>query len=270
MPNQDQPINTNPVPLPISPVQNPSPVVPTEPSTDSFDAPPPPIVVSDTQPEGFFSEAGTSPASVQPLPETPVTGTDQVLPPLNVSPVVVTGGSGGALGKKMGRKGLVATILGLLLLVGGVGAGLYLTGQKQDIREEAAVGDVAEPTATPTPLSTQYKCKEVRAYKVTADVTDPANWTLLTVTGLKTLKEDDVVYFTVLGTSTDTITANGGFDKGEFTINSGTPIESTNVKPKATTDTTNNVEFYYQYTVPADRVNFDIKGRLHHVTAGWM
>jgi len=262
MPNQDQPTTASPNPVPPPPVQNSTPAFSTEPIADF---PPPPMVVS--------SEAGTSPVSTLPLPETPATGTDQALPPLNVSPVVVTGGSGGGLGKKMGRKGFVATILGIFLLVGGVGAGLYLTGQSQDIRDKAATEDtIPEPTATATAtaVSTQYKCKEIRAYKVTGDETDPANWTLLTATNLKTLKEDDVIYYTIVGTSTDTVTVNGGFDKAEFTINSGTAIISANIKPKLTTDTTGNIEFYYEYTVPANRINFDIKGRLHHITAGWM
>jgi hypothetical protein len=456
MPNQDQPIvnNTNDPVIPSTDTAMPSvmpivsdtpPAPPTvsdvnPPASSSMstepiaDFPPPPIVVS--------AEAGSAPASVQPLPETPATGTDQTLPPLNVSPVVVTGGSGGGLGKKMGRKGFVATVLGVFLLLGGLGVGLYLTGQKQDIREKAYIppGDeafkvecdlytvnvteventscpkidtctsgtvatnniskytstwtvtltaktgfvstdpasvrvttvsnycpdsgcgterngkpwcdtesakdppheetitlipgqtktytasstsasgvacgsyqtfinvqplncTAPPGATPPPggipitrrekdctdatecrkdgfcqtgltctgAGNQYKCKEIRAYKVTGLIVanDPTNWTLLTATDLQNLEEGDIVYYTVVGTSSETA-ANGGFDKAEFTLNgSTTPIESTNLKPKSTTDTSGNIEFYLKYVI-TDDVDFSVKGRMHHVTAGWM
>jgi hypothetical protein len=39
--------------------------------------------------------------------------------------------------KKFGTGKIVATILGILVLVGGIGGGVYLTGQQQDIRERA-------------------------------------------------------------------------------------------------------------------------------------
>jgi hypothetical protein len=51
-----------------------------------------------------------------------------------VMPAVVTSGPK----KKFAGGKVIATILGLFLLVGGIGAGVFLTGQNQDIRENAA------------------------------------------------------------------------------------------------------------------------------------
>lgn len=44
--------------------------------------------------------------------------------------------------KKFGGKKIIATILGLLILVGALGTGVLLVKQQQDIREKAAAGDV--------------------------------------------------------------------------------------------------------------------------------
>ena len=45
---------------------------------------------------------------------------------------------------------IFAAVLGLFLLVGGVGAGVILTGQQQDIRNRAATDTTPTPTPTPT------------------------------------------------------------------------------------------------------------------------
>jgi hypothetical protein len=45
---------------------------------------------------------------------------------------------------------IFAAVLGLFLLVGGVGAGVILTGQQQEIRNRAATDTTPTPTPTPT------------------------------------------------------------------------------------------------------------------------
>lgn len=55
-----------------------------------------------------------------------------------VNPVVTTTISMSSPKKKYAGGKIIATILGLFLLVGGVGAGVYLTGQNQNIEEKAA------------------------------------------------------------------------------------------------------------------------------------
>ena len=75
------------------------------------------------------------------IPAMPVTGTPQTPTPpptpsndvLNIPPMIVDSSSPK---KKSGR--IIATILGILLLVGAVGAGVVLVGQKQLFKQKAA------------------------------------------------------------------------------------------------------------------------------------
>ncbi len=63
-----------------------------------------------------------------------------------VMPAVVTT----TQNKKYAGGKIIATILGLFLLVGGVGAGVYLTGQNQDFRERASLGEGGGSVGAPT------------------------------------------------------------------------------------------------------------------------
>ena len=96
------------------------------PMEDGAVSPPPPIVEERKPPE-------ETTASTQ---ETETTEGPQVIP--NIPPVITTSGTGGK--KPVGKK-MIATILGVLVLVGGIGAGVILVQKQQDIREEAAVID---------------------------------------------------------------------------------------------------------------------------------
>ena len=53
--------------------------------------------------------------------------------------------------KKFGGGKIIATILGLLVLVGGIGAGILLTGQGQDIREKATGDNYRKEIKCPKP-----------------------------------------------------------------------------------------------------------------------
>ena len=74
--------------------------------------------------------------------------------------------------KKFAGGKVIATILGLFLLVGGVGAGVFLTGQNQDIREKAATNQLTPPctatgcSATSFPLDfvNHYHCNDVKPF----------------------------------------------------------------------------------------------------------
>lgn len=172
-------------------------------------------------------------------------------------------------GWSKGRK-TILTILGVLFLIGGVGVGVVLVRQQQDIREraqqvqcqnnaECAINEIcvsnqcvateasASPTPTPSPSPTPTaggQCTAVKAYDTT--------WNLLTSSDLAKLKAGDTIRLTVTGTATQ-----GEFDAARFTIN-GSP------KPQVTTKRQNTNDFYYEYTIPDGVTDFEIKGELHH------
>jgi hypothetical protein len=70
-------------------------------------------------------------------------------PPMDIPPVVTTGDTGG---KKSGRGvKVIATVLSVMLLLGAIGIGVYLTQQPQDIREKAACGSGCGNAPDPLP-----------------------------------------------------------------------------------------------------------------------
>ncbi|MEJ2347880.1 MAG: hypothetical protein P8Y17_01605 [Patescibacteria group bacterium] len=94
---------------------------PPPPMQDGSVSPPPPIVEETKPEESTSSKKKGSSDEESSIPDIP--------------PVVTTSESGG---KKFGGKKVIATILGILVLVGGVGAGVVLVQRQQDIREKAA------------------------------------------------------------------------------------------------------------------------------------
>ena len=136
MPDEDKTTNTNqpitgdtsfPVssptttPLDISGQMNDAP--PPPPMEDGAFSPPPPIV-EETKPEEVSAPSQTSETN----------GNTQEIP--DIPPVITTSGTGGK--KPVGKK-MIATILGVLVLVGGLGAGVILVQNQQDIREKAYI-----------------------------------------------------------------------------------------------------------------------------------
>ena len=101
----------------------------------------PSVSVEDTLPPTIMTTPITTPNTVpqdtvNPSPASSVTADNGSAAPSN--DLVMSGVVGTTPPKKKFAGGkVIATILGLFLLVGGVGAGIFLTGQNQDIREKA-------------------------------------------------------------------------------------------------------------------------------------
>jgi hypothetical protein len=120
----------------------------------SISTPSPPLV----SPTDQGQTADTPPpAANSTVPPPPPIIEEQKEGETNIPPVVTTGGKPkGKVGKKV-----IATILGILFLVGGVSAGVILVQRQQDIREKAAVingnggGGGVTPTPTPTLIPTR-------------------------------------------------------------------------------------------------------------------
>lgn len=165
--------------------------------------------------------------------------------------------------KKKNYKKSIGIILGILVIFSGIGTGLILLKQRQDIREKASnlevdQQDIRENVENPSPLAVNLdrsavinaQCLQIKAYST--------NWTSLSVNDLKNLKAGDKVRFTVKGKAT-----SGNFSKARFTINSATKPETSQKKP-------NTDEFYIEYVIPNNIVNFTINAKVYHSTLGWI
>ncbi len=115
------------------------------------------------------------------------------------------------------------------------------------------------PSPTPSPTPTAW-CVYVKVYKIVDGV-----WVLA---DLATLRPGDIVYFAVLGSSSD-----GAFDQARFRIwGNGQllPGDNGNVDGwRYTTSTNANNEFYISYTFPANLISYTIEAEVHHVILGW-
>lgn len=193
-----------------------------------------------------------------------------------VMPAVVTTG---APKKKFAGGKVIATILGLFVLVGGLGAGVYLTGQNQNIAEKASWeqdqrceelrrcgqgcrqeyrsdcgGDddtpPPPPAATPTPPpAITAQCQNILAFTET--------WVALPGNTLSTLKVGDKVNFCVNGVAT-----GGSFNKAKFTINGVEQAETTTKRPSSE-------DFCQLYTIPAGTTTFSVTAKINHNTLGY-
>lgn len=139
--------------------------------------------------------------------------------------------------KKFGGGRIIATILGILLLVGGVGAGLILTQQQQLFQQKASTG-----VATAS-------CGNAKTYS--------ANWTLLTDPQLASLAPNTVVNFCATGS-----TSTGSFDKAQFTINGIQQPETTTKRPGSN-------DFCQSYTIKVSDTTMNVTAKIHHTTFGW-
>jgi hypothetical protein len=222
-----------------------------------------------------------------PIPNSAVSGQNQVPPPaIDLPPVITTPPihkENGA--KKMGGKKLIATILGILILIGGVATGVYLTQQQQDIREKARQPDYREEKCEPVwsqglcnPDGTckkkgqclgccpggggiVLKCLNVEAYKVNGSLDDPNSWQLLTTGDYSSIKPGQDIYFLVKTSSSP----GRDIDKAKFSVNGGTAQEGIE-KDKHLSDDgqTWYRNFYYKYTIPPDVSDFTVKVQLHN------
>lgn len=72
----------------------------------------------------------------------------------NISPII----DSSLPGKKSSGKKVVPTILAVLFLVGGLGVGIFLVQQQQDIREKASELEVGQEDTRETTVSPQTQC----------------------------------------------------------------------------------------------------------------
>ncbi len=138
MPDEDKTTNTNqPVTEEVPTVDplNPA-VTPTTPAPDTssptIDVPPPPMQDGAFSPPPPIVEEKKPVETSAPTQETGATNSAQTIP--DIPPVISTSSTKSK--KPVGKK-MIATILGVLVLVGGIGAGVILVQNQQDIREKA-------------------------------------------------------------------------------------------------------------------------------------
>lgn len=111
------------------------------------------------------------------------------------------------------------------------------------------------PSSTPSPSPTlppeiTARCSDVKAYDL--------NWNQLSKSDLSTLSSGDKVRFSVLGNS-----SSGTFDKARFEVNGNGIGETTTKKP-------GSEEFYIEYTIPTNTIDFEVKGEIYHSSLGWI
>ncbi|MFC1649404.1 hypothetical protein ACFL2C_01650 [Patescibacteria group bacterium] len=263
--------------------------------------------------------SGTSAQDV-PSPDVPIPQTDQptaVSPSVNDPTIQVDGNSAGGLSSKK----ILATILGLVLLVAGVATGVYLVGQQQRVSTRAlecsnysfsvtiegevsiangttqvqvaqlaevyindqlietfnvpelqpgqafTLGSVTVPDsgtftwrvvgAVDCETSGEYAegsrsstfCSSVLAYDT--------DWNELSASELSDLSAGDMVRFAVEGT-----TDQGTFEAAKFTINEIDQGETTDQRIETG-------EFYMDYELPENTIDFDVSATIKHSLLGW-
>ena len=251
---------------------------------DSSTPPPPPIPIVEKIPN---EEQGTN------------------APNLDISPVV---SDNNKPKKKLGGK-TIATILGILILVLGIGAGVFLLNQQQEIRTKAGAccnasgqpegglngeynyGTCESPyvcTNTGTSLCRGgYECKLGGNPTNPPGPTNPPAPTNTplppTPTGTPSIGAqclDIKAYDTTwkLLTISDLANLSEG-DKVRFTVignaTSGAFDKAkftinSSVQPETTAKKPNSEEFYVEYTIPAGITAFTIDAQVHHLTQGWI
>lgn len=103
----------------------------------------------------------------------------------------------------------------------------------------------AAATPTPTPPAFTIQCQGAAAFD--------SNWA--PIANLNTIAVGQIVYFTVNGQTNEP----GGLTKARFTINGGTPVETT---------TKHGTDFYIQYTV-ATAGPYTVQGEVFNPALGW-
>lgn len=248
------------------------------PSMDSSTPPPPPIP---TVEEILNEEQGTN------------------SPNLDIPTVISTDNKPK---KKFGGK-TIATILGILLLLLGIGAGVILLNQQQEIRIKA--GACCSPTGAEYELTCGpglccvnagesacmdqpnpgYACKPCGGGGTTP--TNPPSNPTKPPSSPNPPSSDPVVSclnVKAYDTSWNVLTldelnklktgdkvrftvagtaTSGTFSKAKFTIN-------TAVQPETTTKKPSTEEFYIEYTIPINVEDFSINAQIYHSTNGWI
>ena len=259
-------------PSPQDPKVTPPPVGPPPPAIGNAPPPPPPPLtpspsaplatppagpepkpVPDQTPFSTENIAVPPPPIIEPGPEKGPEKTDKAaLPDL---PPIISPESDKKL--KFNKKKTIPTILGILVLVGGISAGVFMTQRNQELRESAEV-------------IIQANCSYVKAYMVEGDESDTANWFAFSTADLNNLHPGSEVYLTVVGTAEYPQDPQKlGFDQAEFSINDIKRPATTKVKPRGASDPAKQVEFYDIFEIPTGETTFDVTASLHHTIAGW-
>jgi hypothetical protein len=117
-------------------------------------------------------------------------------------------------------------------------------------------------TATPIP-QVNASCDTLYVYKIEGNINNPDSWTKLNNDELSQLKAGDTVYFTVV-VKTD----SGEFTKARFNINGNQLPEVTTTKPGSFPEGTK--EFYEDYTIPENTIDFSVNAEGYHSLLGWI
>lgn len=105
-------------------------------------------------------------------------------------------------------------------------------------------------------------CLDVKAYKHPSQ----DKWVLLSSNDLKELKAGEKISFTVTGKGPNI----SKFTKAKFKVNSESVVESTTKKPRGATDPNDEVEFYIDYTIPSQTIDFRVQASIYHEDYGWI
>lgn len=142
---------------------------------------------------------------------------------------------------KKGSKKIIFTILGLVIIVGGIVGGMQLVQSRQEVEKKAydnsSTGGV------------RAVCGDIKVYD--------ANWKLISKSELEKFEPEDMIRFSV-----ECEASSGSFDKARFNINDLLTPEVITKRPESN-------EFYYEYTIPDDVKTFDVKAEVHHSELGW-
>jgi len=219
------------------------------------------------------------------------------LPPVIVNPSTRIGGS-------FGGKKILATILGILVLVGGLGAGILLTKQSQDIREKAAIeqwcsvdsGGGCSFVAPGSACSEKETCEYIKEGENGSDgyglcACTPISVATPTPAPVTTATCGPIEAYTVSGDPTsssstwtrislDTSTdleegdviyfavdatyTTSVIDSAKFTINGVEQSAATAKASDCSKENTCVVEFYQKYTIPADVTSYTVTAKLHN------
>jgi len=198
---------------------------------------------------------------------------------------------------------MVATILGILVLVGGLGAGILLTKQSQDIREKAAIDimcstdstggcsdqtygyacatnstctypknvgvgsdnlEICECISTVVATAPPVETFSIQCSSVKAYSVSGSTWTALSSSDLADLEEGDTIYFAVNITYPGTnSSAASPIDQVKFTINSVEQSAATAKTPVCEKESKCTLEFYQAYKIPADTDSFTVTAKSH-------
>jgi hypothetical protein len=189
-PSTTDPLDTsNPTPTvsdPVAPIIPPAPVIPEVPETktetpteplpsfinmdSSVPTPPPAITEETSSPFKPVVEEQTS----MPEETPPIIQDGSSAPSFDIPPVITPPEKPKA---KLGGK-VIATILGILLLVGGIGTGLYLVGQQQDLNKRAVdhcAGVTCDHGYYCNDIGTTYQCVHIGTGELQGGTTGGTN-----------------------------------------------------------------------------------------------